>query len=162
MTPPSNAGLSTQAPYQPLIIRTKERGVLDQTTPEAVRAIAVSIAKADRSVLHVHGGLVSSANAITAAIRLDAVYRPTVLPVFPVWESGLLEVARNHDKDIFSEKLFKALLKLLLKWAGGKILEVPGARAPGDPLPPRSMTSKFARRSTMRKSPPSSMPSPNP
>jgi hypothetical protein len=136
MTAHGDAAPPAQIPNEPLLIRTKEHGILDQTTAEVVRGIARSLVIADQSVIHVHGGLVSAANAIKAAIRLDAVYRPTLLPVFPVWESGLLEIARNHEKDIFSEKLFKALLKLLLKWAGGKVLEVPGARAPGDPLPP--------------------------
>jgi hypothetical protein len=128
----------TEPLHEPLLIRTKEHGILDQTTTDAVRDIAAAMAnpKTEHSVIHVHGGLVSLEQAISAATRLNAVYRPTLLPIFPVWESGLLDVARNHDQDIFSEKLFKALLKLLLKWVGGKIAQLPGARAPGDPLPP--------------------------
>ena len=113
----------------PLIIQTKQGGLLDGTTPDDVRQIAAAVASAERAVLHVHGGLVSAARALEKATRLNPVYRASeIVPVFPVWESGLLEVLRHHGGEIFAETIFQLLLKFILKHAGGKILEMPGAR----------------------------------
>jgi hypothetical protein len=79
--------------------------------------------------LHVHGGLVSASAGLAKAGRLDPLYRSgNVLPVFPIWESGLLEVIHNHADRIFNEHIFQVLLKFLLKHAGGMIGQPPGAR----------------------------------
>src|SRR5690349_23339896 len=80
MMAPGEAAPSKQPSDDPLLILTREHGVLDQTTPEDVRAIAKAVVRADHSVIHVHGGLVSSTHAIEAGTRLGAVYRPALLP----------------------------------------------------------------------------------
>jgi hypothetical protein len=86
--------------------------------------------------------LVSAAHALEKAARLDPVYRAQgIVPVFPIWESGLLEVLRSHGTEIFSETIFQVILKLVLKHAGGKISEMPGARGivPAVPLSDREV-----------------------
>lgn len=113
-----------------LIIHTKGDGVLGDTSSSTVADIAAQVVDAERATLHLHGGLVTKASASTAAERLDPFYRAgNVLPVFFVWEAGLWETVRNNPKEIFNEKLFQALLKRLLKHAGGKILQTAGGRA---------------------------------
>ena len=115
-----------------LIIHTKGDGVLGDTSPSTVADIASQIAAAERATIHLHGGLVKKGSATVHAGRLDPFYRAGgVLSVFFVWEAGLLETIRNNPKEIFDEKLFQALLKRLLKHAGGKILQTAGGRSVG-------------------------------
>jgi hypothetical protein len=116
----------------PLVINTREDGVLDHTTLEEVRDIAHQVVRAERAVLHVHGGLVSRQAGLEAAQRLSPFYATArILSVFPVWESGLGEVLRNHGSAVFNETLFRAVLTLVLKHAGGKLRQLPGARQGG-------------------------------
>jgi hypothetical protein len=101
----------------------------DASAAEVTR-IAVQVATEPRPVIHIHGGLVNKSSGLAGAQRLDSYYRAAgVLPVFPVWESGFFETVGNNWKEIFDEKLFQALLKRLLKHAGGKLLQSAGGRA---------------------------------
>jgi hypothetical protein len=103
-----------------LVIHTKGDGFLRDTSRAEVAQIAAQLVAAPRAVIHIHGGLVNKLSGLSAAHRLDSYYRAAgVLPVFPVWESGLFETIGNNSKEIFEEKLFQALLKRLLKHAGG-------------------------------------------
>jgi pimeloyl-ACP methyl ester carboxylesterase len=112
-----------------LIIHTLGDGVLGDTTPEEVAHIAEQVSKVSHAVLHFHGGLVSKQDATAMAYRLAPYYEAQgLLPVFFVWESGLLETIRNNAKEIINEKIFRVLLKKLLKWAGGKVVASLGAR----------------------------------
>jgi hypothetical protein len=119
----------------PLVLETGRDGVLEGTTPEKVRALAAAIVATPRSVIHVHGGLVSKKQALATAARLDPLYRAEgVLPVFPVWKSGLLEVIRAHAREIFGEEIFRVLFKHLLAHAGGKLMQQRGGG--GEPYTP--------------------------
>jgi len=65
--------------------------------------------------------LVTKAHGVATAERLAPFYEAKgILPVFFVWESGLFETIKNNAREIFDEKMFKALLKLLLKWGWRK------------------------------------------
>src|SRR5687768_12436067 len=119
------------------IIHTRGDGILGSTCPEQIRDIARSVANSSHTVIHLHGGLVDKERASIAAQRLSSFYAEHGLnSVFFVWESGLFETLRNNARSIFDEKLFQALLKHLLKWAGGKLLDGVGARTgrPSTPL----------------------------
>jgi len=73
--------------------------------------------------------------------RLSPFYEAKdILPVFFVWESGLFETIKNNAREIFDEKIFKALLKMLLKWAGGKVAAAPGGRGIPEAEPLDDMT----------------------
>jgi hypothetical protein len=116
----------------PLIIHTAGDGILSHTTPDEVRQIAQEVARASHTVIHLHGGLVTSASATEAARRLSPFYQASGLQsVFFVWESGLFETIGNNPREIFNEKIFQVLLKRVLKWAGGKVLDAGGSRALG-------------------------------
>src|SRR5271166_4174265 len=113
-----------------LVIHTTADGYLGDTSPAEVAQIAAQLVAAPRAVIHIHGGLVNKLSGLSGAQRLDSYYHAAgVLPVFPVWESGLFETVGNNWKEIFDEKLFQALLKRLLKHAGGKLLQSAGGRA---------------------------------
>jgi hypothetical protein len=127
----------TRACYGPvhlsaLVIHTRGDGNLGDTAPAEVTQIAAKIATVPQAVIHIHGGLVTKSSGLAGSLRLDNYYRSAgVLPVFPLWESGLFEAVRNNWKEIFDEKLFQTLLKRLLKHAGGKLLQSAGGRAAG-------------------------------
>lgn len=75
-----------------LVIRTRGDGHLGDTSPAEVTQIAAQVASAPRAVIHIHGGLVNKTSGLAGAQRLDSYYRAaSVLPVFPVWESGFFE-----------------------------------------------------------------------
>ncbi|HZE58041.1 MAG TPA: hypothetical protein VE031_09320 [Chthoniobacterales bacterium] len=121
----------------PRIIHTAGDGVLKGTSPEQVNEIAKEVARATHTVIHLHGGLVTSKSAIDAAGRLSKFYQEEGLQsVFFVWESGLFETISNNPNEIFNEKIFRTLLKRVLKWAGGKILDAGGSRNIGDTAEP--------------------------
>jgi hypothetical protein len=125
----------------PLIINTRGDGVLDDTSPEDVAEIAKKIAQAPRSVIHLHGGLVSKDHGLATAARLGEFYsQHGIVSVFFVWQSGLLETIRNNTREIFDEKIFKALLKMLLKWAGAKVAASVGGRAVTEVSPLNELT----------------------
>lgn len=112
------------------VIHTKGDGHLGDTSPAELAQITAQISAAERATIHIHGGLVNKSLGVAAAHRLSGFYTAAgVLPVFPVWESGLFETVGNNWKEIFYEKLFQALLKRLLKHAGGKLLQSEGGRA---------------------------------
>lgn len=113
-----------------LIIHTRGDGVLGDTSPEQLAQIAGRVAAAPHTVLHFHGGLVKKKSATAMAERLAPFYSQAgLLPIFFVWESGLVETIRNNASEIFDEKIFRVLLKRVLKWAGGKMLDPLGGRA---------------------------------
>src|SRR5262245_49000944 len=98
------------------IIHTRGDGVLGDTSPQQVAAIAQQIAAAPHSVIHFHGGLVKKQSAMDMAERLAPYYSVHgLMPLFFVWESGLVETIRNNASEIFDEKIFQVLLKRVLK-----------------------------------------------
>ncbi len=123
---------------KPLIIHTVGDGRLGDTLPQQVAEIAQLVAASRHSVIHLHGGLVTKESATKSAKQLSPFYeRHELLSLFFVWESGLVETLRNNPREIFEEKIFRALLKRILKWAGGKLVDPTGGRTPGsvaDPL----------------------------
>jgi hypothetical protein len=86
----------------------------------------------DRLAVHFHGGLVSYADGMGIAAKLIGKYADAgAYPVFFVWESGPLETIRNNIGEIAKEVFFRALLRLVLKFAKDKIAPDAGARALG-------------------------------
>jgi pimeloyl-ACP methyl ester carboxylesterase len=91
------------------------------STPDELDALFLSLSKAERIVVHIHGGLVSKQRGLDGAARLTKSYAPAASPVFLVWESGVSEAIRNNLSDIFNEKIFGEIVSRVLKWAVGKI-----------------------------------------
>ena len=113
-----------------LIIHTRGEGVLADTSADDVVDIARQVCASKRAVIHLQGGLVTKEHAVDTAARLGSFYsNHNILPVFFIWESGLLETIRNNKREIFDEKIFKSLLKMLLKWVGGKVVASIGGRS---------------------------------
>ena len=92
--------------------------------------------EAGHLVVHVHGGLVDRAAGEGIATRLDPRYRATgAIPLFPVWESGLLETVRNNLGAVAKEALFRVLVDRLQDLVLRKFGQDDGTRAAGS-LPP--------------------------
>jgi hypothetical protein len=96
-----------------------------------------------------HGGLVPRQKGILGAERLarQCYDRAPSLPVFFIWESGLLDVLNHNLTEIAGEEIFKTLEKWLLKFVVGKLLAEVGVKAPQLPLPSDMMVYReLARR----------------
>jgi hypothetical protein len=119
------------------IIHTGKDGRLADQEPEAARAIVADLAAAERAVVHFHGGLVNRAKGTALAARLDPVYRAAeATPAFFVWESGFLETIGHNLHEIEKEKIFKILVKTVLKHVVGKVTATAGQKAVGQlPFP---------------------------
>ena len=87
----------------------------------------------DRHVaLHLHGGLVSPADAFTAAdLLLPAYLNAGVYPIFVVWESGLLRSVENVLRQVWQEGIFQTLVKHLLRHTVGMLRPAGGLRGRG-------------------------------
>ena len=116
-------------------IHIAEKGALADTSAEDVDAMFIQLAKKDKVVIHLHGGLVSKSDGLNVAERLERdCYRPAdAHAVFFVWESDLLTVLRRNLPAIFGEDLFKILLKWLLKFTASKFIDHSGRK--GEPVP---------------------------
>jgi hypothetical protein len=110
-------------------INTGKDGVLTGTTTADVDKTFDAIAGRPRIALHFHGGLVSRASGLDIAGRLWPDYdRAGSFPIFFIWESGLLDIVPRNLTEIFGEDVFKILLKRVLQFAMGKLVQVPGSR----------------------------------
>ncbi|MGF1467270.1 MAG: hypothetical protein ACFCGT_14180 [Sandaracinaceae bacterium] len=102
------------------VIHTGGDGVLGgdgRTSPAEVAALAARCAAADHVVLHLHGGLVDDEDGRQVAGSLLPFYADAgTHPVFPVWETGLLETLRNNLHELAHDRLFEALVKRLAGW----------------------------------------------
>ncbi|MBI5308999.1 MAG: hypothetical protein HZB37_11905 [Planctomycetes bacterium] len=122
-------------------INTGGDGVLDDTTEDDVRKLVADLKNASKLVIHLHGGLVSKSSALETAERLLPFYEEAgARPVFMVWESGLLETVRNNLREINKEKIFKILVKQVMKYAVGKLNDLVGGKASGQLALPNDIT----------------------
>lgn len=122
----------------PIIIHTEGGGRLaDDCSPDYVKSVAAMIAAADRTVIHLHGGLVNEQGGRAIADRLDPYYSQAgLLPVFFVWETGLFETIGNNLRRIAGEDIYQKLLAKLLRHLAGKLfLDMPGAKAATETCP---------------------------
>lgn len=119
------------------VIHTGRDGELDTTTPQHIEQMIEGIRETGKLVIHLHGGLVSAPKARAKADELLPVYQGAgAYPVFFVYETGVLEIVRNNWREIGSERIFKLLLRKLLKYAVGKLTNIEGAKATGAyPMP---------------------------
>lgn len=89
----------------------------------------INLLDKERLAIYFHGGLVGyksgvdSAEGMNAAMEGDNTY-----PLSFVWKSGLMETLRDNMTDIHKTKLFKKLLKFVVKKAGSKLGFDIGAR----------------------------------
>ena len=106
------------------------------TSPKDVDDLFESLrsSEAKRLVLHFHGGLVSEAKGVVIARKMAAVYRSDgVHPLTFVWETGLLETLRDNLSSIHRTKLFRKLLKWVLKRTAERFGGL-GGRGAGQPI----------------------------
>ncbi|WP_334503434.1 hypothetical protein [Bradyrhizobium sp. AZCC 1678] len=81
-------------------------------------------------VVHFHGGLVGQSEAKRAAAQLAPEYAATgVVPIFVIWQTGLLETLQNNWKDIFSKEFFEGVLERVLQFLVGRAEQPEGAKA---------------------------------
>ncbi|MBE0576874.1 MAG: hypothetical protein IH613_13375 [Desulfuromonadales bacterium] len=91
-------------------------------------------------VVHFHGGLVSEAKGREIANRLTPVYQDAhAYPIFPVWESGLIETIINNFSQIAGESFFQTILLRARRIVGRKFAQDEGGRSVGV-LPPVDFT----------------------
>lgn len=115
---------------------TGKDGEFDGTSQADMDAMFAAMQGKSRVVVHFHGGLVNLQGGMDAATRLWADYDAAgAFPVFFVWKSGLLEIVPRNLTEIFGEDIFKILLKWVLKFAKGKIVQADGMKGLAVPLP---------------------------
>ncbi|MHB1312518.1 MAG: hypothetical protein ACYC3L_10935 [Gemmatimonadaceae bacterium] len=75
--------------------------------------------------VHFHGGLVKGASAMDTAGRLLDEYQQATAchPVFVIWHSGLDETIRINAAEVAKKAFFTKLLKRVLAFAAGKVLQ---------------------------------------
>lgn len=111
----------------PLIIHTEKNGELPATGQQDVDAIFAGLRGEKKIVFHFHGGLVKEEAGRQTAVTLDPEYRRAgAVPVFFVWESGLLEVVTGNVQEIAGEDFFKVVLKWVAKFVLAKVAETVG------------------------------------
>lgn len=110
-------------------------GRFDGTSREDLRQLfkAFTAGGTQHLAVHFHGGLVSEASAMAMAERLLPEYQQTSVchPAFVVWESGLLETIRNNAGEVVKEDFFQKLLKRVLAFAAGKVLQIGAEKGVG-------------------------------
>lgn len=118
------------------VILTEADGRLRTPTDEIDRMVD-AIVERGRGVIHFHGGLVDEEKGLAIARSLEPVYTGAgAYPVFFVWRSGVREIlSGNLLREIGDEAIFKQLLKIVLKFAAGKVKEELGVRAVGEAVP---------------------------
>lgn len=122
-------------PFDPsLMIETAADGVLiPECTPAHVRALAEGAVAHGHLVVHLHGGLVNSDRGRAGAARLAQTYRDAGgFPVAIIWRTGFGEVFCGNLGEIVREDLFKALLRLVLKYAVGRLSSSAGGKGPNE------------------------------
>jgi hypothetical protein len=121
-------------------VHTGTDGILEDTSEADVQALVATLANTPKVLVHLHGGLVSKAAAMEKAERLLPAYQAAgAHPVFMVWESGFFETVRNNLSEINKEEIFALLVKLVLKYAVGKLTDIGGARASGQLVMPKDI-----------------------
>jgi len=107
-------------------------GRFDSTSRDDLRRLFTSFTTGGTKHLavHFHGGLVGESSAMAMAERLLPEYQQTSVchPIFVVWESGLLETIRNNAGEVAKEAFFQKLLKRVLAFAAGKVLQTAGQK----------------------------------
>jgi hypothetical protein len=84
---------------------------------QKVIADALSAGASQGLVIHFHGGLVSARQGIARARELNGPFRAAqTLPLFFIWESGLLETIKNNLEDILADPVFRELVKKAGEW----------------------------------------------
>lgn len=107
------------------------------TTVAEVDALFDALEASDRSalVLHFHGGLVDEAAGVGVAHKMVPVYRDAGChPLTFVWETGLVETFRENLTKIHHTRLFRKLLKWVLKRVAQRFGGL-GGRGAGVPVP---------------------------
>ncbi len=113
-------------------LNTGKDGVLDDTSPADVRALVDQLPSHPKLLFHFHGGLVSKKNALASAENLLPHYQSTgAHPIFFVWESDFVSAVSHNLHEINREAIFKALVKMLVKFTVGKLLDLEGGKATG-------------------------------
>src|SRR5262245_9608461 len=93
-----------------------------ETGPDAVRGLAGFWSTANHLVIHLHGGLVSNADASASAERLLPVYQAAgFTPLFVAWETGFGETVRNLLQRAWDDSLFRSVVKQVTRFTVGSL-----------------------------------------
>lgn len=113
-------------------INTGKDGILADTTPADVQSLVDGLPQHPKLLLHFHGGLVSKNGALASAQRLLPQYQAAgAYPVFFAWESNFISAVSHNLHEINKEAIFKALVKMLVKFTVGKLLDLEGGKSTG-------------------------------
>jgi len=115
-------------------VHTGYDGTLDtgDTAEADIVALVNGLAPDRHVVLHLHGGLVSPADAFDTAGRLLPLYlKAGVHPIFVVWESDVLRSVENVLRQVWQEGIFQTLVKHLLRHTVGLLRPAGGLRGRG-------------------------------
>jgi hypothetical protein len=93
------------------------------STPADVDSLIEHLRDKPKLVVHFHGGLVKESSGMEVADKLSRAYQGAH-PVSIVWETGLKETVSDRVTSIHKTKLFKKLLKWVIKSAAKRIANV--------------------------------------
>ena len=112
------------------IIHLENGRLADDTPFTAVNNMVTAAVNNGHVVIHFHGGLVPEDKGRQKAARLTQVYQHAgAYPLFPVWESGLLETLKNNFDQLGRELFFKFILKRVVAIVKRKLMQSEGERS---------------------------------
>ncbi|GFD95561.1 hypothetical protein KUL156_10780 [Alteromonas sp. KUL156] len=105
-------------------------GNINEQKQIVTSAIAEAATSGKPLVLHFHGGLVNRANGMAIANSLNPIYRDANgVPLFFVWQTGLVETIRANYQEALKGRLIKWAIKRLLNRVKPKVIDSVGFRS---------------------------------
>ena len=118
-----------------------------QSVPGDIDAIIDHVGQQNlkKIAIHFHGGLIKESSGMKIAEKMVSVFRDADSHgVTFVWETGLLETISRNIDSIHQTRLFKKLLKLVIRHAGKRLGGI-GGRGPGATIPYTEIEAELAR-----------------
>ena len=96
-----------------------------------------ALARADKAVVHFHGGLVSEGGGLRVAAELERAYEGAgASPVFFVWNSDAFAILKRNLAETAREETFQRLVEKVVAFAAAKLGVGGAVQARGDGLTP--------------------------
>lgn len=113
------------------MIETAGDGVLAPPSTRAqVEALAQRAVACGHLVVHLHGGLVSSALGRISASTLAPTYAAAkAFPVAFVWNTHPIAIVLGNWREILNEAFFERILEIVVKWTVGRFKRTEGGKS---------------------------------
>jgi hypothetical protein len=122
----------TSVPFdETMMIETAGDGVLAPPSTRAqVEALAQRAAQCGHLVVHLHGGLVSSALGRISASALSPTYAAAkAFPVAFIWNTHPIDIVLGNWREILDEAFFERVLEIVVRWTVGRFKRTEGGKS---------------------------------